>query len=73
MSGDRSTEKTAAPPSEDEQLNEKAGDDDEYAERGVIELDQDGQRRKVMVVVEEKSGREKFKDVKGGPYTMPQW
>lgn len=77
MSGDRSTEKTAASPSDngkDNDLDEKTkGEDDEYAERGVIELDEDGQRRKVLVVVEEKSGREKFKDIKSGPYTKPQW
>jgi hypothetical protein len=45
----------------------------EYEERGMVEIDEDGEKRKVMLVVEQKSGKEMFKDVGGGPYTIPRW
>lgn len=52
------------------------GDDDkdkEYEERGIVEIEEDGEKRKVMLVVEQKSGKEMFRDVGGGPYTQPRW
>lgn len=45
----------------------------EYLEKGMMELEEDGQKRKVMLVVEQKSGKEMFKDAGGGPYTQPRW
>jgi hypothetical protein len=45
----------------------------EYVEKGLMEMDEDGQKRKVMLVVEQKSGREMFKEVGGGEYTQPRW
>ncbi|TXT15664.1 hypothetical protein VHUM_00167 [Vanrija humicola] len=45
----------------------------DYEERGIVEVEEDGQVRKAMVIVEEKSGKELLKDVAGGPYTKPQW
>ncbi|CAK9781035.1 hypothetical protein CC85DRAFT_282605 [Cutaneotrichosporon oleaginosum] len=45
----------------------------EYEERGVIEVDHDGMKRKVKVVVEDKTGKEQFKDAEGGPYSQPRW
>ena len=56
--------------------NEKSvnhGKNQEYEERGLVEIDEDGEKRKVMLVVEQKSGKEMFKDVGGGPYTIPRW
>jgi len=56
--------------------NEKVVDQEknrEYDERGIVEIDEDGEKRKVMLVVEQKSGKEMFKDVGGGPYTIPRW
>lgn len=47
--------------------------DNEYEERGLVEIEEDGEKRKVMLVVEQKSGKEMFKDVGGGPYTQPRW
>ncbi|GMK55176.1 hypothetical protein CspeluHIS016_0202320 [Cutaneotrichosporon spelunceum] len=45
----------------------------EYEERGIIEVDLDGTTRKVKVVVEDKTGKEQYKDVEGGPYSQPRW
>jgi hypothetical protein len=56
--------------------NEKTGKHEknqEYEERGMVEIDEDGEKRKVMLVVEQKSGKEMFKDIGGGPYTVPRW
>lgn len=63
---------------ESDKFNEKDGDTSstsskEYEERGVIEVDMEGAKRKLKVVVEDKSGREQFKDVQGGPYSTPRW
>jgi hypothetical protein len=44
-----------------------------YEERGEEEIEQDGIKRKVKVVLEKKSGREVTKDIVGGPYTRPRW
>lgn len=82
-SGERSIAQTATATD----LREKANTDEfgekdeessstsskEYEERGVIEVDQDGTKRKLKVVVEDKSGREQFKDVQSGPYSEPRW
>lgn len=46
---------------------------DVYAEKAIVDVEYDGQVRKAMIVVEEKTGKELLKDVTGGPYTMPQW
>jgi hypothetical protein len=48
----------------------KAG---EYEPVATLRLDENGQERKVVMVVEERTGKEVAKDVSGGPYTMPQW
>ncbi|WVR09429.1 hypothetical protein IAU60_006496 [Kwoniella sp. DSM 27419] len=48
-------------------------DGKEYEEMGVQEIDDDGQKRKVMVVMEHRTGKELLKDVGGGPYTQPRW
>lgn len=47
--------------------------DKEYEERGLVEIEEDGEKRKVMLVVEQKSGKEMFRDIGGGPYTQPRW
>jgi hypothetical protein len=60
---------------------EKRGDLDEsekssesgYEDRGEEEIEEDGVKRKVKVVLEKKSGREVTKDIVGGPYTRPRW
>ncbi|WVQ68434.1 uncharacterized protein L199_006642 [Kwoniella botswanensis] len=45
----------------------------EYEERGIQEIDDEGAKRKVMVVMEQKTGKEILKHVDGGPYTQPRW
>jgi hypothetical protein len=56
----------------DEKLSND-GKDKEYEERGLVEIEEDGEKRQVMLVVEQKSGKEMFRDVGGGPYTQPRW
>ncbi|WVQ79719.1 hypothetical protein IAT38_001819 [Cryptococcus sp. DSM 104549] len=51
----------------------KAEEDGEYEEKGVTEVDDGGEKRKVLVVLEKKTGRELLKDVGGGEYTQPRW
>ncbi|KAL7424431.1 ATP-binding cassette transporter yor1 [Cryptotrichosporon argae] len=49
-------------------------DDDKsgYARRGVVEVDAgEGKTKQVMLVVEDKSGRELVRDLEQGPYTTP--
>lgn len=57
----------------DEKAETSSATSGEYEERGVIEVDQDGMKRKLKVVVEDKTGREQFKDLEGGPYSTPRW
>nr|XP_019044875.1 ATP-binding cassette transporter YOR1 [Kwoniella bestiolae CBS 10118]OCF23805.1 ATP-binding cassette transporter YOR1 [Kwoniella bestiolae CBS 10118] len=45
----------------------------EYEERGIQEIEDEGAKRKVMVVMEQKTGKEILKHVDGGPYTQPRW
>ncbi|WWC71394.1 uncharacterized protein I206_105349 [Kwoniella pini CBS 10737] len=56
-------------------IDEKIGDPSskEYDERGIHEIEEEGQKRKVMVVMEQRTGKEILKDVGGGPYTQPRW
>ncbi len=76
-SGERSLQTTTAM-DEKATMNEKdssasSTSSKDYEERGVIEVDHDGTKRKVKVVVEDKTGKEQFKDVEGGPYSQPRW
>jgi hypothetical protein len=45
----------------------------EYLDKGVIDIEDEGRKRQVRVVLENKSGREMFKEMAGGPYTQPRW
>ena len=47
--------------------------ENEYELRGEVEIEEDGEKRKVMLVVEQKSGKEMFKEIGGGQYTQPRW
>lgn len=44
-----------------------------YDDKGIVEVEDDGVKRKVRVVLEHKSGREMLKEVAGGEYTVPRW
>ena len=44
-----------------------------YENKGLIEVEDGGQKRKMRVVLEQKSGKELLKEVSGGTYTMPRW
>ncbi len=44
-----------------------------YTEKGLMEIEEQGQKKQVRVVVEAKSGKELIKDVYDGPYTQPRW
>jgi len=61
------------PPSENSEA--RSGDYDEkgYEDKGLIEVEEDGQKRTMRVVLEQKSGREILKEVAGGTYTTPRW
>ncbi|WVQ95135.1 hypothetical protein IAU59_002229 [Kwoniella sp. CBS 9459] len=48
-------------------------DEKGYEEKGIQEVDDEGVKRKVMVVLEHKTGKEMLKEVGGGPYTQPRW
>lgn len=52
---------------------EKGIKDGQLEPKEKIELDEDGRERKVVLVLEETTGKELVKDVSGGPYTIPQW
>ena len=45
----------------------------EYEEKGVIEIEDEGKKKQVRVVLEQKSGKEMIKELGGGPYTQPRW
>ncbi|ORY35691.1 P-loop containing nucleoside triphosphate hydrolase protein [Naematelia encephala] len=45
----------------------------DYEDKGIVEIDDGGERRKVRVVVENRSGKELIKEMSGGPYTEPRW
>ncbi|KAK8854643.1 hypothetical protein IAR55_003382 [Kwoniella newhampshirensis] len=47
--------------------------DGAYEEKGVTEIEDEGVKRQVMVVLEHKTGKELLRDVGGGPYTQPRW
>lgn len=44
-----------------------------YEDRGIVELDQAGTKRRIRVVVEDETGKERLKDVGSGEYTEPRW
>lgn len=44
-----------------------------YEARGVVEVDDGGQKRTVQVFLEADSGRERVQHASGGPYTVPRW
>lgn len=44
-----------------------------FEDRGIVELDQAGTKRRIRVVVEDETGRERLKDVGSGEYTVPRW
>lgn len=58
---------------DEKRSNDSDDKNKEYEERGIVEIEEDGEKRKVMLVVEQKSGKEMFRDVGGGPYTQPRW
>ena len=56
--------------------NEKApggSSDEDYIDKGLIDIESEEGKRKVQVVLEQKSGRELIKELGGGPYTQPRW
>jgi len=65
------TEKSRRPPSESS--DENKDDDEGYQDKGIIEVEDIGVKRKVRVVLEQKSGKEMLKEVAGGQYTTPRW
>lgn len=56
-----------------EKKDDKDDVEDGYEDRGIVELDQDGTKRRVQVVIEDETGRERLKDVSSGQYTAPRW
>ncbi|WRT68580.1 uncharacterized protein IL334_005558 [Kwoniella shivajii] len=59
--------------SSNDQDEKRQGQSSGYDEKGIQEIEDEGTKRKVMVVLEHKSGKEMLKDVGGGPYTIPRW
>lgn len=45
----------------------------EYEEKGIKEIEEGGDKRQVMVVFEQKSGKELEKPIEEGPFTQPRW
>lgn len=45
----------------------------EYEEKGIKEIKEGGDKRQVMVVFEQKSGKELEKPIEEGPFTQPRW
>lgn len=58
---------------EDDRDDSSEEGDKGYDDKGVIEVEEDGKKRKVRVVLEHKSGKELLKEVAGGEYTIPRW
>ncbi|EIW68338.1 hypothetical protein TREMEDRAFT_32323 [Tremella mesenterica DSM 1558] len=58
---------------DEEQVEPSGSKRDEYQEKGVIEVEHEGQTRKLKVVVEQKTGKELYTPASGGPYTQPRW
>lgn len=60
----------------DKSRDDKGDSDDSekgFEDRGIVELDQAGTKRRIRVVVEDETGRERLKDVGSGEYTVPRW
>lgn len=55
------------------QLRRDYDDKDAYEDRGELEIEEEGTKRKVRVVMEQKSGKELITELSGGPYTQPRW
>ena len=56
--------------------DEKAGSGSSsaaYVDKGLIDVDDREGKRKVQVVLEQKSGKELIKELGGGPYSQPRW
>jgi len=61
--------------SSDGGYDEKAGvsSNAAYVDKGLIDIEFEEGKRKVQVVLEQKSGKEMIKELGGGPYTQPRW
>ena len=68
LSASRAYQKDERPLTDDSEKSSESG----YEDRGEEEIEEDGVKRKVKVVLEKKSGREVTKDIVGGPYTRPR-
>ena len=44
-----------------------------FDEKGIFDVENDGVRRKVKVVIEQKTGKELVQDISTGEYTVPRW
>lgn len=60
-------------PSENSETRSGEYSEKGYEDKGLIEVEEDGQKRTMRVVLEQKSGKEVLKEVAGGTYTTPQW
>ncbi len=69
---DKDLKKSASPKQE---YNEKSGgsSNEAYIDKGFVDIDFEEGKRKVQVIVEQKSGKELIKELSGGPYTQPRW
>lgn len=47
--------------------------DSGYEDRGEHEVDDDGKKKKVKVVLEKRTGKELVTEIGQGPYTQPRW
>ena len=47
--------------------------DDKFEKRGTAEVEDEGMKRRVQIVLEKKTGKEILRDLGGGAYTQPRW
>lgn len=65
--------------SKNKQFDEKrqpsvsGSEDSGYEDRGEHEVDDEGKKKRVKVVLEKRTGKELVKEIGTGPYTIPRW
>ena len=73
--GDAERDAEKVSESDESVQNEKfvKGPDNDFEEKGIYDVDDEGKRKRVKVILEHKTGKEMVQEVGHGQYSIPRW
>jgi hypothetical protein len=71
VGGDEVNEKQRSSDMSDEKIMSSRNND--YEDKGIVDIEDEGVKRQVRVILENRTGKEVFKEMSGGEYTIPRW